>query len=85
MRICDGVQIDDKYQSNIVGVVQEEKEDKYISVGSINDTVIKGGSDWIMLTYTNGDSYHGHCSKEERQAHIMLVCDPYALKVSIHK
>ena len=82
MRICEGVQIStgNQYHSSHVGVVQQFR-DKSINVGSINDTIITGGTDWIMLTYRKGMKYQSHCSKQERKAHIMIVCDPYSLKV----
>nr|CAB3263583.1 cation-dependent mannose-6-phosphate receptor-like [Phallusia mammillata] len=81
MRICESVSSKLEY----VGVIQEDVVAppdglSMRKIGLTNSTVIKGGRDWIMLTYMNGDNYHSHCSKSKRQAHIMIVCDPYHLK-----
>lgn len=87
LSICDSVKIDG-YDGLGVGVVQEDLTEnpgrRFTEVGLINSTMIKGGTDWIMLSYTEGKSYGSHCKKSgdgKRQAHIMIVCDPYDTKV----
>jgi len=64
------------------GVIQTWKVDDQMTqrterrvVGRINDTTIKGGKTWKMLTYMSGDKYKTHCHQENRQAHIMFICD----------
>lgn len=44
------------------------------TIGRINSTSVKVGTDWIMLTYKAGDQYHSHCRAESRQAHIVITC-----------
>ncbi|XP_034409748.1 cation-dependent mannose-6-phosphate receptor [Cyclopterus lumpus] len=58
------------------GVIQyESKKTKPTVIGMYNATQAIGGSDWVMLIYTNGDSYDAHCSKETRKAMIMISCN----------
>ncbi|XP_054477636.1 cation-dependent mannose-6-phosphate receptor [Anoplopoma fimbria] len=60
------------------GVIQydsKKPESKPTMIGSYNATQAIGGSDWVMLIYTNGDKYDAHCSKEMRRAMIMISCD----------
>lgn len=46
-----------------------------VILGKIDQTSIKRGTDWIMLTFKGGDKYRHHCDKSERQAHLMLICN----------
>ncbi|OWF35446.1 cation-dependent mannose-6-phosphate receptor-like [Mizuhopecten yessoensis] len=46
-----------------------------ISVGKYNNATITRGTGWILLEYRDGKEYHTHCSKEKRQARIMIICD----------
>ncbi|XP_013783625.1 cation-dependent mannose-6-phosphate receptor-like isoform X2 [Limulus polyphemus] len=39
-----------------------------------------GGTDWILLSYSNGDPYSQHCKQTNRTTNIMIVCDPVNLK-----
>ncbi|XP_034730207.1 cation-dependent mannose-6-phosphate receptor [Etheostoma cragini] len=60
------------------GVVQLDnikKEENPTVIGMYNSTEAFGGSDWVMLIYTNGEKYDGHCSKENRKAIVMISCD----------
>lgn len=60
------------------GVIQYENkktETKPTVIGMYNATQAIGGSDWVMLIYTHGDRYDGHCSKELRKAMIMISCN----------
>lgn len=83
MGICNSVTSSAEY----VGVLQEDVPNlptvtpSARKIGMTNSTLIKGGTDWIMLTYTNGDNYNSHCSKAKRQAHIMIICDQFQFKV----
>ncbi|XP_013774146.1 cation-dependent mannose-6-phosphate receptor-like [Limulus polyphemus] len=49
-------------------------------IGRYNATKIMGGTDWIFLTYDNGEEYKSDCNKTKRTANIMIVCDPFNLK-----
>nr|XP_018670708.2 cation-dependent mannose-6-phosphate receptor [Ciona intestinalis] len=85
LSICSGVTAN-QFNAPGVGVLQYNKlKQEYKRVGLINSTVVKGGTDWIMLTYKHGDRYHSHCTSpgselSRRQAHIMIVCDPNELE-----
>lgn len=62
------------------GVIQKNnKNDKekptVIGSNSVNTTQAIGGSDWVMLIYTNGDTYDTHCNKEKRKAIMMISCN----------
>ncbi|XP_008293982.1 cation-dependent mannose-6-phosphate receptor [Stegastes partitus] len=58
------------------GVIQEDKKtQKKTIIGRYNTTQAIGGSDWVMLIYGHGDHYSVHCSKETRQAIVMISCD----------
>lgn len=67
------------------GVVQSDTEKKTKTViGRYNYTKAVGGSDWIMLMYTNGDPYGlRHCSGANRRALIMISCDKKNSKGSL--
>ncbi|KAG7263288.1 hypothetical protein CRUP_037812 [Coryphaenoides rupestris] len=61
------------------GVVQTEHGMKtHKVIGSYNSTQAVGGSDWVMLIYSNGEGYDNHCSKENRRAMVMISCDKTA-------
>ncbi|XP_022110220.1 cation-dependent mannose-6-phosphate receptor-like isoform X2 [Acanthaster planci] len=78
IRFCNAIE---GQSTKDVGVLQTElKPDKpsapqKVVIGRITATDIKTGSDWILLTYKNGETYHSHCGHEARQAHIMMLCD----------
>lgn len=59
------------------GVIQKntKSEEKPTVIGSYNSTQAIGGSDWVMLIYSNGDAYDSHCNKEPRRAIIMISCN----------
>lgn len=58
------------------GVIQvDKKTEKATVVGLYNSTGAIGGSDWVMLSYENGEKYDGHCSKESRTAIVMIFCN----------
>lgn len=58
------------------GVIQVDKKlQKTTVIGKYTHTQAIGGSDWVMLIYTNGEKYDAHCNKEERKAIIMISCD----------
>ncbi|BFZ23465.1 hypothetical protein BsWGS_26504 [Bradybaena similaris] len=46
------------------------------NVGSLKDTHITVGTDWIMLEYRGGEVYKSHCNGEAKRALIMITCDP---------
>uniref|UniRef100_H2ZG26 Uncharacterized protein n=1 Tax=Ciona savignyi TaxID=51511 RepID=H2ZG26_CIOSA len=76
LSICSGVDAED-YHVPGVGVLQYSSAlKKYNTVGLLNSTIVKGGTDWIMLTYQHGDTYNTHCKSptssklSRRQAHI---------------
>ncbi|CAL8290217.1 unnamed protein product [Merluccius merluccius] len=55
------------------GVIQTEKGvKKQTIVGRYNSTTAIGGSDWVMLIYSNGEPYDSH---EMRRAIVMISCD----------
>lgn len=55
------------------GLVQIEK-DKETVIGRFTETHVYNGTDWIMLIYKQGDTYHSHCGGEERTAMVMISC-----------
>ncbi|KAM9352734.1 cation-dependent mannose-6-phosphate receptor [Symphorus nematophorus] len=62
------------------GVIQKDNkktEEKPTVIGSnsVNSTQAIGGRHWVMLIYTNGDTYDTHCNKEKRKAIIMISCN----------
>lgn len=57
------------------GVIQTENAGKTVVVGRYNSTRVIGGSDWVMLNYSNGEVYDNHCSNEKRRAIVMFSCD----------
>ncbi|KAI0243345.1 hypothetical protein LSAT2_013482 [Lamellibrachia satsuma] len=72
LRICSQVQ----QKGKLGGLLQKKlntHEDPAI-IGQIENADIKGGKDWIMLEYSNGDNYGSHCSKSKRHALIMITC-----------
>jgi cation-dependent mannose-6-phosphate receptor len=44
-------------------------------LGSLTDTHVILGTDWIMLEYRQGETYTGHCNNEPKRAVIMITCD----------
>ncbi|CAL8247351.1 unnamed protein product [Lota lota] len=63
------------------GVIQKENGIKKPTiVGRYNSTQAIGGSDWVMLIYSNGEGYDSHCSHETRRAIVMISCDRKADK-----
>lgn len=58
------------------GVIQmDKKTEKATVIGLYNSTVAIGGTNWVMLSYENGEKYDGHCSKESRTAKVMILCN----------
>lgn len=59
------------------GVIQKENNQKKTTtvVGRYNSTQAIGGSDWVMLIYTDGERYDHHCSNEMRKAIVMISCN----------
>ncbi|PIK54884.1 Cation-dependent mannose-6-phosphate receptor [Apostichopus japonicus] len=60
------------------GVTQTKDDTKRV-LGRVNATSIKNGTDWIFLTYKDGDKYGSHCSSEKRQSHLIILCNPGTL------
>merc|ERR1712226_430398 len=42
----------------------------------MNDTRIRGGTDWVRLEFREGGKYNTHCNGAKRTAEIMITCDP---------
>lgn len=58
------------------GVIQVDmKTEKTTVIGLYNSTGAMGGTNWVMLSYENGEKYDAHCSKESRTAKIMVICN----------
>ncbi|XP_070597925.1 cation-dependent mannose-6-phosphate receptor isoform X2 [Erythrolamprus reginae] len=58
------------------GLVQINKIDnKQKVIGRINETHLVNGTSWIMLIYQGGDPYDRHCTKEDRKALVMIICN----------
>nr|XP_046255224.1 cation-dependent mannose-6-phosphate receptor [Scatophagus argus] len=60
--------------AGVIQVDNKKEQNKITVIGTYNSTQAIGGSDWVMLIYTNGEPYDGHCSKEMRKALIMISC-----------
>uniref|UniRef100_A0A0B6ZTC1 MRH domain-containing protein n=1 Tax=Arion vulgaris TaxID=1028688 RepID=A0A0B6ZTC1_9EUPU len=45
------------------------------NIGSLKDTHILVGTDWIFLEYKQGESYGTHCNNESKRSVIMITCD----------
>ncbi|XP_072021200.1 cation-dependent mannose-6-phosphate receptor-like [Amphiura filiformis] len=60
------------------GVIQygnwANNTDEKHTIGKIDNTHIKVGTNWMLLTYKDGDTYGSHCGQEHRHADIMLLC-----------
>lgn len=56
------------------GLVQTGKKSETV-LGLYTATQAIGGSDWVMLIYSNGTKYDTHCSKEMRKAIVMISCN----------
>lgn len=61
--------------AGVVQIDSKKTENKPTVIGMYDSTQAIGGSDWVMLIYTNGDRYDAHCSKEKRKAMVMISCD----------
>lgn len=57
------------------GVEQTGPDGTTHIVGRITQTDIKQGTNWIILTYKDGEAYRTHCGEESRQAHIVISCN----------
>ncbi|XP_064459437.1 cation-dependent mannose-6-phosphate receptor-like [Ornithodoros turicata] len=58
------------------GAVQHDMvHNQTYKLGSIKATALKGGSDWIVITYKDGDKYNGTCGSGAREVHIMVTCN----------
>ncbi|XP_052348628.1 cation-dependent mannose-6-phosphate receptor-like [Oncorhynchus keta] len=60
--------------AGLVQIDHTEKESETV-LGLYTATQAIGGSDWVMLIYSNGTKYDGHCSKEMRKAIVMISCN----------
>ncbi|EDV23944.1 expressed hypothetical protein [Trichoplax adhaerens] len=70
IRICHDV---DKYAG--AAIVQFDKKDsKNYTIGKTANLTVKAGSNWMLLTYGDGDAYKSHCNKRPRKGLIMLTC-----------
>ncbi|KAM9723981.1 cation-dependent mannose-6-phosphate receptor [Menidia menidia] len=58
------------------GLIQIDKKTPPITtvIGRYESTKVIAGSDWVMLIYSDGDSYDTHCSKEKRKSIVMISC-----------
>lgn len=66
---------------NDAAVIQQKYKDGKTeegpgNIGSLKDTHIMSGTDWVVLEYKGGDKYHQHCAKEEKRTVIVITCDP---------
>uniref|UniRef100_A0A4W5Q8I0 MRH domain-containing protein n=1 Tax=Hucho hucho TaxID=62062 RepID=A0A4W5Q8I0_9TELE len=57
------------------GLVQINQKKMETVLGRYTATQAIGGSDWVMLIYSNGTKYDAHCSKEMRKAIVMISCN----------
>ncbi|KAM9405136.1 cation-dependent mannose-6-phosphate receptor isoform 1-T1 [Salvelinus alpinus] len=55
------------------GLVQMGKSETVLGLYTATQAI--GGSDWVMLIYSNGTKYDAHCSKEMRKAIVMISCN----------
>lgn len=44
-------------------------------IGSLTDTHVMTGTDWIMLQYRAKELYGSHCGQEKKRTIIMITCD----------
>ncbi|KAI1885815.1 hypothetical protein AGOR_G00207670 [Albula goreensis] len=56
-------------------VVQKSDDGNEIVIGKYTAMEAFGGSDWVMLIYTDGSAYGEHCNKEKRRAIVMISCE----------
>ncbi|XP_014673518.1 PREDICTED: cation-dependent mannose-6-phosphate receptor-like [Priapulus caudatus] len=60
------------------GAVQMGKGNKEnVTLGRFTMTEVKGGHNWVMLSYKGGAHYRHHCNNSSREAHIMIICDQH--------
>lgn len=58
-----------------IGAVQiSKKTQETKELGRYDSADIKGGSNWVMLEYSEGDKYNSHCSQGKRKTVIMIIC-----------
>ncbi|XP_077453947.1 cation-dependent mannose-6-phosphate receptor [Stigmatopora argus] len=62
--------------AGIVQVKVQKTEQKSVTiVGLYNSTEVIGGTDYVWLSYGNGEKYDNHCSQEQRKAFVMIFCN----------
>ncbi|XP_077576132.1 cation-dependent mannose-6-phosphate receptor [Stigmatopora nigra] len=62
--------------AGIVQVKVQKTEQKSVTIiGLYNSTEVIGGTDYVWLSYGNGEKYDNHCSQEQRKAFVMIFCN----------
>ncbi|XP_031549283.1 cation-dependent mannose-6-phosphate receptor-like [Actinia tenebrosa] len=58
-------------------VKQAKKGSKRIyNAGTYESATIRGGTDWLMVSYGGGEKYQSHCQKAPRKSDLLIICDP---------
>lgn len=74
--ICTSPREIDTANTDPIGATQISKKSKSVkALGRYDNADIKGGTSWVMLEYSEGDSYTSHCSHGKRRIVIMIICD----------
>lgn len=66
-------------QDEGVGVIQFGSDKNNYTIGRYDKVEVVGGTNWMLLKYYEGSIYTKHCNNSEREAHIMIICDPDAV------
>lgn len=43
-------------------------------IGSFEQAQIMSGNNWILLEYEGGESFHSHCTNENKRTVVMIMC-----------
>ncbi|CAG5123939.1 unnamed protein product [Candidula unifasciata] len=74
--ICTGVSDDKGVAIQQLKMDSDNKIVERHNLGSLKDSHILVGTDWIMLEYREGENYGNHCTGEKKRSVVMITCDP---------
>ncbi|GFR78633.1 cation-dependent mannose-6-phosphate receptor-like [Elysia marginata] len=80
-RVAENIDKEGFDKENVAVLQQGLKDDGSINplevynIGSLTNTHIMAGMDWILLEYWSNEKYGSHCSKELKHTAVMITCD----------
>lgn len=57
------------------GDLKPDDHDTHV-IGSFERAEIMSGYNWLMLEYEGGETFHTHCTNEEKRTMVMIMCKP---------